>query len=155
MKNFSFTFEVRADLPAVWNFYTDLRHLDVITPKALRLRVVRSSCGHAMVEGADVWLDARPMIFHLRWHTKITLLRPYRYEDEMISGPFKTWKHIHDFRTVEPGVTLVADSGLFELPYGPLGGLFEGYAYSTISKIFQARKQATISALETGNPLEG
>jgi hypothetical protein len=37
----------------------------------------------------------------------------------------------------------------FELPYGILGKLFEGYAYNQPKKIFDYRKIATIKTLET------
>lgn len=35
----------------------------------------------------------------------------------------------------------------FELRYGLLGKIFEGYAYGQLEKIFAHRKEATIEAL--------
>src|SRR5215207_8083420 len=45
--------------------------------------------------------------------------------------------------------TEVVDQVDFELPYGILGKLFEGYAYNQLRKIFDHRKIATIKNLET------
>jgi hypothetical protein len=44
--------------------------------------------------------------------------------------------------------TQVIDEIHFELPYGILGKLFDGYVYRRLEKIFCNRKLATIRALE-------
>jgi hypothetical protein len=41
----------------------------------------------------------------------------------------------------------VIDEIDFELQYGFLGRMFEGYAYRQLEQIFEHRKQATIKAL--------
>jgi len=83
-------------------------------------------------------------------HGIITSLKPYEYVDEMLSGPFKKWKHLHKFHDLDHGQkTEVVDQVDFELPYGILGKLFEGYAYSQLRKIFDHRKIATIKNLQT------
>jgi len=80
--------------------------------------------------------------------------RQYLYVDEMLTGPFKKWKHLHKFYCIDNDndnnqkQTQVIDEIHFELPYGIIGKLFEGYAYRRLEKLFCNRKLATIRALE-------
>ena len=84
----------------------------------------------------------------ITWHSKILFLKPHEYVDEMLDGPFKKWRHVHKFRKVDEKQTQVIDEIEFELPYGILGKLFEGYAYKQLQQTFEHRKVATIKALE-------
>lgn len=145
LKKFSHSFVVPADIDKVWNFYTDIGHLEVITPPQMRLKVLRSSTGSKIHEGGEAWIEGNLMI-KSAWHSKITSMKPYVYVDEMLEGRFKTWKHTHAFRQAGGG-TEVIDEILFELRYGLLGRMFEGYAYKQLERIFAHRKSSTIAAL--------
>ena len=145
MRVFRHSFIVDADIDRVWSFYTDTGHLEVITPKQLRLRVERSTTGTKLQQGTEVWISARLMT-KSTWHSKITHLEPYVYVDEMLEGRFKRWKHMHVFRKTEGG-TEVQDEIELELPYGALGRMLEGYAARQLSRVFQYRKEVTINAL--------
>jgi ligand-binding SRPBCC domain-containing protein len=76
----------------------------------------------------------------------------YLYVDEMLSGPFKIWRHLHKFHDVNNNnnqkQTRVIDEIHFELPCGIIGKLFDGYVYRRLEKLFGSRKLATIRALE-------
>lgn len=139
-------FTVNADINRVWEFYTDIGHLEVITPPEIQLKMVRSTTGRKLAEGTEVWLTGVP-VTRSNWHSKITSLKPYVYVDEMLSGSFKVWKHVHAFRKIDEKTTEVIDEIDFELPYGFLGRMFEGYAYRQLEQIFEHRKQATIKVL--------
>ncbi len=66
----------------------------------------------------------------------------------MLTGPFRKWKHLHKFYDLDGKQTEIEDTIEFDLPYGLLGNLFEGYTYKQIQKIFKYRKIATLNALE-------
>ncbi len=66
----------------------------------------------------------------------------------MLTGPFRKWKHSHKFHNLDGKQTEIVDTVEFELPYGILGKLFEGYAYKQIQNIFEHRKISTLNALE-------
>ena len=89
-----------------------------------------------------------------KWHSKITLFsassHQCEYVDEMLAGPFKKWRHSHKFDDANNSQkqTQVMDQIDFELPYGILGKLFDGYAERMLQKLFYHRKLATIRALE-------
>lgn len=145
LKKFLHSFLVPADIDRVWNFYTDIGHLEVITPPHMHLQVVKSSTGSKLQEGTEVWLGGT-LVVKSAWHSKITELKPYVYVDEMLEGRFKVWKHTHAFERADGG-TKVIDEIEFELRYGIIGRMLEGYAYRQLEKIFAHRKEATIGAL--------
>jgi ligand-binding SRPBCC domain-containing protein len=149
LRTFKHTFTVNTPINKVWEFYTDINHLKVITPKEVSLKVVNTT-SQKFTQGTEIWIEGRMMIYYKRaWHSVISFLKPYEYIDEMLCGPFKKWKHLHRFYyDVNFKQTQVIDEVEFELPYGVLGRVFEGYAYGQLKKIFDYRKKATIRALE-------
>lgn len=147
MQSFRHSFVVDAPIEKLWDFYTRIKHLEVITPPSLKLRVLRFT-DDQLKEGSEVWLTGNLMI-RSNWHSKITVLKPYEYIDEMISGRFRVWKHTHKFQEVAGGRTEVIDEIDFELHYGPIGRLFEGYVRIHLGEIFAHRKEATIAEFKS------
>jgi len=145
VRKFRHVFTVNADIDRVWEFYTDIGHLQVISPPHMQLRLVKST-HQKLVQGSEVWLTGI-LVTRSNWHSRITSLAPYEYLDEMLTGRFRVWKHLHGFRKIGDK-TEVIDEVDFELHYGMLGRIFEGYVHSKLEKIFAHRKQATIKALE-------
>jgi ligand-binding SRPBCC domain-containing protein len=150
LRTFKNTFLVNNNINKVWEFYTDINHLKIITPKEINLQVINAT-DQKFSQGTEIWIKGKIFVSKIReWHSIITFLKPYEYVDEMISGPFKKWRHLHKFYDLDHGQkTEVVDQVDFELPYGILGKLFEEYAYNQLRKIFDHRKIATIKNLET------
>jgi ligand-binding SRPBCC domain-containing protein len=136
---------VNANIDRVWEFYTDISHLQVISPPHMQLRLVKST-HQKLVQGSEVWLKGI-LLTTSNWHSRVTSLGPYEYVDEMLTGRFRVWKHLHSFSKIDENTSKVTDEINFELHYGLLGRMFEGYVYSQLEKIFAHRKQATIKAL--------
>jgi len=159
MRLFRHSFLVQAGIDRVWQFYTDIDNLYVITPPGVRLRVERTApAGSKKIEqGSEACISGNIIspLARSGWHSRITHLSKYVYVDEMLDGGglFKRWRHTHTFREA-PGQrgtgTEIIDEIEFELPYGPLGKMFEDYAARRLEKIFAHRQEATISALATG-----
>ena len=145
VRTFRHTFTVSANIQKVWEFYTNIGHLEVVSPPNMRIKIVRTT-HHGLVEGSEVWLTGM-LLTRSNWHSKITWLKPYEYIDVMLSGRFKAWKHVHSFLRVNDNETEVIDEISFELHYGLLGRMFEGLVYSQLKKIFAYRKQATVNAM--------
>jgi ligand-binding SRPBCC domain-containing protein len=142
MRSFRHSFSVDAPLEKLWEFYTDIKHLEVVSPPSLGIRILKST--HQQLEsGSQVWLSGK-LAIRSKWHSKITSLKPYEYIDEMISGRFKVWKHLHKFQDVGNGTTKVIDEIEFELPWGAIGRLLEGYVIRQLERVFAHRKAATI-----------
>ena len=148
MPTFRFKFVVQASIEDVWKFYTDVNHLEIITPKEIDLKIIRTS-SQDITLGQEIWLSGK-IIANRRneWHSNITFMKKYEYVDEMITGPFKTWKHSHKFKDLGGNGTEIIDEIQFELPYGILGRLLQGYASNQLKKTFYHRKLATCNFLE-------
>jgi ligand-binding SRPBCC domain-containing protein len=76
----------------------------------------------------------------MRWHSRITSFKPYEYIDEMISGPFKKWKHLHKFHDINgkqktTTMTEVIDEVEFELLLTIDFTLMVGGSYLTIMRL--------------------
>jgi len=146
VRKFRRAFTVNADIDRTWEFYTDIGHLQVVSPPHMQLRLIKST-HQKIVQGSEMWLTGI-LFTRSNWHSRITSLAPYEYVDEMLTGRFRMWKHLHGFRKIG-GKTEVIDEVDFELHYGLLGKIFESYVSSQLEKIFAHRKQATIKALES------
>ena len=135
----------------VWEFYTDINHLEIITPTEIELKII-SATSQKLIQGSEFWLEGRVTIFRRRWHSVIISIKPYQYLDEMLSGPLRKWRHLHKFNDIhineDQQQTEVIDEVDFELPHSLVGKLFEGYVCKRLEKFFDYRKAATIKSLE-------
>jgi ligand-binding SRPBCC domain-containing protein len=146
MKKFRHSFIVDAEIERLWEFYTNIKHLEVISPPSLKLEIVKTT--HQQLEtGSEVWLSGK-LLTRSNWHSKITSLSRYEYVDEMISGRFRVWRHVHLFNSLGNKKTEVVDEIEFELHHGLIGRLFEGYVSRQLEKVFAHRKELTISAFQ-------
>jgi len=148
LRTFRHSYIVKNHIDKVWNFYTDVKHLEIITPKQVDLKVIKTT-SYNIVEEQEMWVSSKIIAKRrMSWHSKITFLKRYEYIDEMLAGPFKKWRHLHKFHNIDEKLTEVIDEIEFELPYGMLGKLLECYAYKQLQKTFEHRKTATVKALE-------
>ena len=145
MAQFTHSFTVDSEIETVWRFYTDISHLKKITPEKMGLEILKAD-GQEIRQGAKCTLEAN-IFGRSRWQAKITRLEPYEYVDEMSGGRFKSWRHLHRFRSAGSGKTEIIDEIDFELPLGYLGRLFERYALKSLAEVFDYRKRATIQEL--------
>ena len=155
LKCFYYKFEVNSNIDKVWEFYTDIRHLEVISPSNIKLKITQTS-DNVLKKGAVACLCGK-IIISAQWCSKITFFEKYRYIDEMIPNenfrpPFQIWKHEHTFEEIVQCKTRVIDKIEFKLPYGFIGRLFEFYVGFKLQKIFDHRKRATMKFLEMSVP---
>ena len=109
MQNFKHQFIVNYPVDRVWEFYTDVKHLEIITPKEIDLKI-NNFTSQIIAQGQEIWCSGK-IIAKRRtvWHSKITSLKPYEYVDEMLAGPFKKWRHSHKFQNIDGKQTEVVD----------------------------------------------
>ena len=148
MKSFEQSFKVNCNIDKVWDFYTDIKHLEIITPPQLKLRIIETS-NQQVVEGLRMTLSAKLVLYSSKWHSIVSLvdISKHMYIDEMVKGPFKKWKHVHLFSDIGKNHSLVTDTIEFELPFFLLGKLMEGYIGYNLMKIFEYRKIQTVNIL--------
>lgn len=75
--------------------------------------------------------------------SRITAMeRPSSFNDEMVSGDFKSLRHEHHFKRIENG-TLMIDLMHFETPYGGLGRLVNQlYLTRYLKNLLETRNQS-------------
>lgn len=151
MKTFQNEFEVYSNIDRVWEFYTDLKHLEIITPADIKLNLVEYA-DRILKKGTVACFEGK-IIIGARWCSEITFFEKYEYVDEMIQDgnkktPFRLWCHRHIFELINDNKTRVVDKIKFELPFGFIGKLLEFYFEIKLQKIFEHRVRATKKFLE-------
>ncbi len=128
-------------LETVFPFFADVGNLERITPRFLHFRIL-TWLPLTMRVGARIDYRLRLLGFPIRWTTQIEVYEPrLRFIDTQLSGPYKTWVHLHEFCTVADG-TLMRDVVDYDLPYyGPLGTLArELFVARLLERIFDYRR---------------
>lgn len=77
--------------------------------------------------------------------------RPFRFQDIMVSGAFKSMKHDHEFIAQPPG-TLMVDRFEFESPFGILGRIVDRVFLAGYMRRFLVRRNRVLKTLaESGD----
>lgn len=117
-----------------FEFYADPRNLSRITPGWLGFRILDfepapgsppagSAGAPPMAAGLRIHYSVRPLGVPQRWTSLIAEWDPPRaFVDEQVRGPYRSWRHRHEFRSVRGGTELV-DRVEYALPFGPIGRL--------------------------------
>jgi ligand-binding SRPBCC domain-containing protein len=108
-------------LPDVFDFFRQPANLVRITPPELHMQLIE---GPERVElGSRIVLQGRRWGVPQRLVSEITAFeRNQKFVDEQRQGPFRSWRHTHDFAEVPEG-TRTTDVIEFEPPGGMLGFL--------------------------------
>ena len=66
MRAFKHSLIVDNPIDKVWEFYTDVKHLEIVTPKEMRLKTINTT-SEKLTEGSEIWLEAKLIISKTRW----------------------------------------------------------------------------------------
>lgn len=137
---------VQAARPRVFEFFSAARNLELLTPPFLNFRILTPQPIHMARETRieyRIALGAVPM----RWLTEISVWEPNdRFVDLQLSGPYRYWHHLHEFRDTPDG-TEMRDVVDYELPFGVLGGVAHAlFVKRTLRSIFDYRREAIARA---------
>lgn len=126
----------------VFAFFADARNLETLTPSSLRFHI-ETPLPIEMRTGAII--DYRLTLFgaKTRWRTLIETFEPeVRFVDVQLRGPYRRWRHTHEFADV-PGGTRVRDRVEYQLPLGALGELARLlFVEGQLRRIFDFRREA-------------
>jgi len=115
-------FEMWIDHPPeeLFPFFADPENLESITPRILRFRL-KDTPESPLREGTTIDYRLRLHGLPIRWRSRIEVWDPPRtFVDTQVRGPYKTWRHTHEFESLDGG-TVVRDIVRYELPFGALG----------------------------------
>ena len=146
MIKFIHKFIINEDIEKVWEFYTDIRHLEIITPKKLNLKIINTT-NQKIILGQETIISAKIIMMKITWHSKITFFQQYEYIDEMLEGPLIKWKHTHKFKRINKNKTEIIDKVEFSLPYGVFGKIGSIFFTKILKQLFEHRKDETIKYL--------
>jgi ligand-binding SRPBCC domain-containing protein len=133
-------------LDEVFAFFADPQNLARITPPWLRFRVVgfgdtRGPGDPSMRTGLRIHYRVSPLGFPQRWTSEITDWNPpRRFVDEQIRGPYRCWRHKHEFRSLSDGTEII-DRVDYTLPLGAVGRLAHLLVKRRLDAIFDYRER--------------
>lgn len=139
--------------PDVFTFFADPRHLPLLTPPAMRVRLLTPD----VVMRAGAVLDFRLSwgIVPLTWRLFIREYDPpYRFVDVQVRGPYSRWEHRHRFLEADGG-TWVDDRVTYRLPLGPLGLLTHALVVRRQLRALWAYRRRRLQALLGVKPVAG
>lgn len=115
---------IPAGLETCWTFFSDPRNLSKITPAELDFKVL-TELPSQMYAGLKIEYRVRPLLgIPMRWVSEIKEVEPLQsFADEQLKGPYRTWCHRHEFRTLDADHTEMRDLIDYSLWLGPLGDL--------------------------------
>lgn len=139
----SYTLKSRLTVPVareeVFEFFSDARNLERITPGWLRFEIV-SDAEPEIREGLLIDYRLRIRGLPIRWRSEITVWEPpHRFVDEQRRGPYREWVHEHRFESTPEG-TDCHDRVDFSAPGGAL--VARWLVVPDIRRIFQHRSEA-------------
>jgi len=150
---------VAAPLERVWAFYSDpVNALPALTPP--NVEVSMESADMPVQVGSRVVLIIRQPVVgrRVRWVARIVEHRPphavafgeeARFVDEQESGPFKSWRHEHDFERIDEKSTRMLDRVTYRVPLGPIGWLADVvFVRRKLGEMFRYRHEQTKRLLD-------
>ncbi len=77
MRTLNHAFVVNNDIDRVWEFYTDIKHLEIITPKEMNLKIINATTtGQKLTQGSEISIIGKILLRKSTWHSRITSLKP-------------------------------------------------------------------------------
>lgn len=141
------SFQVARPIEEVFQFFSDPRQLEAVTPAWMRFTTAKDSPG-VMFEGARVKFRLRLRGIPFTWTSLVTEWNPpFSFTDEQLSGPFRYWKHEHHFSPTTNG-THIEDRITYSVPGGRL--INRILVKPDLKRIFDYREAKIRRILEAG-----
>lgn len=148
MKTYELRRTQRLPMPPdqVFEFFSDARNLEAITPAFLKFHIETPS-PIDMRPGALIDYRLRLFGVPINWRTEIESFDPpHAFVDRQLRGPYALWHHTHRFTPIvddhgEAVATEMTDLVEYAIPLGPLGRIAHAlFVRRTLEKIFDYRR---------------
>lgn len=140
-KIITFEQEFNAPMDEVWNFFTDSNNLKLLTPAKMRLKFLDQFESPIIFEGMILRYNVSPIFYiPMYWETEIIAVKEKSYfVDVQKKGPFKSWKHTHQFQETAKGLKMT-DQVEYEMPFGKIGDMVHDFTVKKqLQQMFQYR----------------
>lgn len=148
MKSHRIISELELPLPVepVFDFFSQAENLERITPPELHFHIISEKPVH-IHEGAVIAYRLKLYGIGFSWKTLISRWIPgIRFVDEQIAGPYRIWRHEHDFSWTLSG-TRITDRVTYALPLYPIGEIALPIVRKQLQRIFTWRQIQVIDCL--------
>lgn len=135
---------VKMPLKQCWDFFSNPRNLEKITPPSLRFRI-KSDLPNKVYPGMMIEYTVSPLLgLPLSWLTEIVQVdEPHYFADEQRVGPYRLWHHEHFFCERASDEVEVRDLIHYVPPLGPLGFVVDALAIRPqLARIFDFRAES-------------
>ena len=146
MKVFKHEFRVNAPVETVAEFHSNTKALKLLTPPPLMVQFNRvEPLAEGSVADFTIWLGLIP----IRWMAVHSDVDPLMgFIDTQLEGPFKLWKHKHNFVETGPESTVVRDEIQAEFSWHPYKKVIGRVMWANLPILFVYRKRRTRQELE-------
>ena len=129
------------DISTVLDFFSKPENLSVITPRAMKFKILTPSPIDMKV-GTLIDYTINIIFMPIRWRTLITKYDPPNiFVDQQLSGPYSMWHHTHTFEQLGDNETLIKDEVIYSIPFAFIGRITHYlYIKGELEKIFTYRK---------------
>lgn len=145
--------QLYCDIPSAWDFFSSPHNLSRITPKEMGFVVLSDLSKGDIYKGMIIDYTVSPVLgIPLKWQTQITEVNYQKsFTDFQKKGPYKLWRHHHEFVPNQNGVLMV-DTVDYELPFGIIGKMVHSlmvkkklehifdYRYQVLEALFKPLK---------------
>ncbi len=117
---------------------------------ASRERAIAGVTSGLIGDGQEVTWEAYHLGFRWRMTSRITAFdQPHRFVDEMVRGPFASFRHEHNFEKDGEG-TVMTDTVVVRMGFGPIGPVVDIAAAAYLRRLLRLRNAAIKRRAEHG-----
>ena len=148
MPTLRFTTEIAAAVQTCFDLSRSIDlHLESML--ASRERAVGGVTSGLIGAGEQVSWEAHHLGVRWRMTSKITEFEPpHRFVDEMVRGPFASFRHEHLFTASKSGGTVMADVVDVRMGLGPIGPVADIFATAYLRRLLRIRNAAIRAGAE-------
>ncbi len=149
MPNISLKTKVRADIMIVFNLSRSIDLHKISTKHTNETAIAGTTFGLISLNETVTW-RAKHLGFYQKMTSKITQFQmPMYFIDEMVKGPFQSFRHEHHFSEAN-GITSMVDKVEYKSPFGTFGKLADMLFLKTyLVKLLEKRNQVIKEFAET------
>ena len=132
---------VPAPIDRVFDFFSDAKNLETITPPFLHFKILSQS-NKRIREGTIFTYSLKLHGITFRWKSRVMDFQPgIRFSDEQIQGPYSIWHHMHQFSEKDGG-TVIRDRIIYKLPgWIPVDVVAHRFIRGNLESIFIHRRK--------------
>ncbi|GIW75047.1 MAG: SRPBCC domain-containing protein [Phycisphaerae bacterium] len=157
---FRYTTDIPLPIDEVWSLFQNTEVLlPALTPPKQKLIIEQIHPVPQQV-GTEIVMQIRSMIGRVTWVARlIEIVPPHptltgieaRFVDLQVRGPFRFWRHTHEFETRTDQSTRMTDHVEYQLGWGPIGCLADRLVIpAMLRRLFVYREQALERMIRTG-----